>query len=112
MPRDVPGRRAAGAEVARRDRVRQRRRGDERVGGREVASVPRTYVKLGGLGMKMTGFSFCEDEVPAASEDLERIWRAFIVSCINAFGRQRWMFERNLPVGEGMWSCRVVWTRC
>ena len=32
MPRDVPRRRAAGAEIARRDRIRQRHRGDERIG--------------------------------------------------------------------------------
>ena len=37
MPRDVPRRRAAGAESARRDRVRQRRRGDERSGLRPGA---------------------------------------------------------------------------
>jgi hypothetical protein len=37
----------------------------------EVASFPNTYVKLGGLGMKMIGFDFFEKPEPPSSQDLE-----------------------------------------
>ena len=37
----------------------------------EVASLPNTYVKFGGLGMKLTGFTFFEND----SRLPRRIWR-------------------------------------
>ncbi len=41
----------------------------------EVASLPNTYVKLGGLGMKMIGFDFVEKPEPPSSRDLAETWR-------------------------------------
>ena len=76
---------------------------------REVASFPNTYVKLGGLGMKLTGFTFFENDMPPSSEDLEKAWRPYIETCINAFGPQRSMFESNFPVDKGMCSYPVMW---
>jgi predicted TIM-barrel fold metal-dependent hydrolase len=80
-----------------------------RDGVRQVASFPNTYVKLGGLGMKLTGFTFFENEMPPSSEDLEKAWRPYIETCINAFGAQRSMFESNFPVDKGMCSYPVMW---
>ncbi len=57
-----------------------------RDGVRQVASFPNTYVKLGGLGMKLTGFTFFENDMPPSSEDLEKAWRPYIETCITAFG--------------------------
>jgi predicted TIM-barrel fold metal-dependent hydrolase len=76
---------------------------------REVASFPNTYVKLGGLGMKMIGFDFFEKPNPPSSQDLEKAWRPYIETCIAAFGPQRAMFESNFPVDKGTCSYQVLW---
>jgi predicted TIM-barrel fold metal-dependent hydrolase len=75
----------------------------------EVASFPNTYVKLGGLGMKMIGFDFFEKAEPPSSQDLEKAWRPYIETCIAAFGPQRSMFESNFPVDKGTCSYQVLW---
>jgi predicted TIM-barrel fold metal-dependent hydrolase len=74
-----------------------------------IASFPNTYVKLGGLGMKMIGFDFFEKPEPPSSEDLEKAWRPYIETCIAAFGPQRSMFESNFPVDKGTCSYQVLW---
>jgi predicted TIM-barrel fold metal-dependent hydrolase len=75
----------------------------------EVATLPNTYVKLGGLGMKMIGFDFFEKPEPPSSRDLEKAWRPYIETCIAAFGPQRSMFESNFPVDKGTCSYQVLW---
>ena len=76
---------------------------------REAASFPNTYVKLGGLGMKMIGFDFFEKPEPPSSQDLEKAWRPYIETCIAVFGPQRSMFESNFPVDKGSCSYQVLW---
>ena len=80
-----------------------------RAGIREVADRPNTYVKLGGLAMKLTGFTFFENDDPPSSQDLEKAWRPYIEVCLDAFGPQRSMFESNFPVDKGMCSYPVMW---
>ena len=75
----------------------------------EVARFPNTYVKLGGLGMKMIGFDFFEKRKPPSSQDLAKAWRPYIETCITAFGPQRSMFESNFPVDKGTCSYQVLW---
>jgi L-fuconolactonase len=74
-----------------------------------AGASPNTYVKLGGLAMKLTGFTFFEDPLPPSSQDLEKAWRPYIETCIEAFGPQRSMFESNFPVDKGMCSYPVMW---
>jgi L-fuconolactonase len=76
---------------------------------KEIAGFPNTYVKLGGLGMKMIGFDFFEKPEPPSSQDLEKAWRPYIETCIAAFGPQRSMFESNFPVDKGSCSYQVLW---
>jgi predicted TIM-barrel fold metal-dependent hydrolase len=76
---------------------------------RKIAALPNTYVKLGGLGMKMIGFTFFENTDPPSSEDLAKAWRPYIETCIEAFGPQRSMFESNFPVDKGTCSYQVLW---
>jgi predicted TIM-barrel fold metal-dependent hydrolase len=76
---------------------------------RKIAALPNTYVKLGGLGMKMIGFTFYENPDPPSSQDLEKAWRPYIETCIEAFGPQRSMFESNFPVDKGACSYQVLW---
>jgi predicted TIM-barrel fold metal-dependent hydrolase len=80
-----------------------------RAGIQQVAGFPNTYVKLGGLGMKMIGFDFFEKPEPPSSEDLEKAWRPYIETCIAAFGPHRSMFESNFPVDKGTCSYQVLW---
>ena len=76
---------------------------------RKIAALPNTHVKLGGLGMKMIGFTFYENPDPPSSQDLEKAWRPYIETCIEAFGPQRSMFESNFPVDKGTCSYPVLW---
>jgi predicted TIM-barrel fold metal-dependent hydrolase len=76
---------------------------------RKIAALPNTHVKLGGLGMKMIGFTFYENPDPPSSQDLEKAWRPYIETCIEAFGPQRSMFESNFPVDKGTCSYQVLW---
>jgi predicted TIM-barrel fold metal-dependent hydrolase len=80
-----------------------------RTGIQQVAGLPNTYVKLGGLGMKMIGFDFFEKTEPPSSQDLATAWRPYIETCITAFGPQRAMFESNFPVDKGTCSYQVLW---
>ena len=75
----------------------------------KFASFPNTYVKLGGLGMKMIGFDFYDRPDPPSSQDLEKAWRPYIEASIAAFGPQRAMFESNFPVDKGTCSYQVIW---
>jgi len=76
---------------------------------KEIAGFPNTYVKLGGLGMKMPGFDFADKPEPPSSQDLATAWRPYIETCIAAFGPQRSMFESNFPVDKGSCSYQVLW---
>src|ERR1700730_2753020 len=76
---------------------------------RQVANLPNTYVKLGGLGMKPIGYTFFDNDQPPSSQDLEKAWRPYIETCITAFGPQRSMFESNFPVDKGTCSYQVLW---
>ena len=80
-----------------------------RTGIQQIASFPNTYVKLGGLGMKMIGFDFFNNPEPPSSEDLAKAWKPYIETCIAAFGPTRSMFESNFPVDNGTCSYQVLW---
>ena len=80
-----------------------------RDGIRKVSTWPNVYVKLGGLGMKLIGFSFMGDDMPPSSQQLEKAWRPYIETCIEAFGPHRSMFESNFPVDKGTCSYQVLW---
>ena len=77
--------------------------------GEVAAASANTYVKLGGLGMKLSGFTFFENEMPPSSQELEKAWRPYIETCIAAFGSERAMFESNFPVDKGMCSYPIMW---
>ena len=63
-------------------------------------------------GGNVTGFTFFENDMPPSSEDLEKVWRPYVETCINAFGPQRSMFESNFPVDKGSYSYPVFWNAC
>ena len=75
----------------------------------ELAALPNTVVKLGGLTMYVTGFHFHRRPKPPGSEELAKMWKPYIETCIEAWGAERCMFESNFPVDKGMCSYAVLW---
>jgi L-fuconolactonase len=76
---------------------------------RALAELPNTYVKLGGLGMPHPGFDSFMATPRASSAQLANEWRPYIVSCIEAFGVDRCMFESNFPVDRCSCSYVTLW---
>ena len=76
---------------------------------RDLAACPNVHIKLGGLGMRMFGFTVHMGELPPSSEELAAAWRPYIETCIAAFGSERAMFESNFPVDKGSGSYQVFW---
>jgi predicted TIM-barrel fold metal-dependent hydrolase len=75
----------------------------------EIAACPNVSVKLGGLGMKISGFGFEKGDRPPSSEDLAAAWRPYVETCIEAFGPERCMFESNFPVDKHSCAYPVLW---
>jgi L-fuconolactonase len=78
-------------------------------GVQEAAKRSNVYVKLGGLGMVINGFDFQNQSKPPSSEDLEKAWKPYIETLIEAFGPNRCMFESNFPVDKISGSYRTYW---
>lgn len=80
-----------------------------RAGIEELARCPNVTMKLGGLGMKRSGFPFHGRPEHSTSEALATAWRPWLETCIEEFGPQRCMFESNFPVDAASCSYRVLW---
>jgi len=76
---------------------------------RELATCPNVHIKLGGLGMRMFGFTHHMGEMPPNSEELAAAWRPYLETCIAAFGPERAMFESNFPVDKGSCGYAALW---
>ncbi|CAN7279939.1 amidohydrolase family protein [Phenylobacterium sp. LjRoot219] len=74
----------------------------------ELARRPNLRIKLGGLGMDLSG-PIAADVGPAASEALAEQWRPYVETCIAAFGPQRCMFESNFPPDKAAGSYGATW---
>jgi L-fuconolactonase len=79
---------------------------------RDLATCPNVSVKLGGLGMPLTGLGFHEQAEPPSSERLAEASRPYFETCIAAFGTDRCMFESNFPVDKESFSYAVYWNAC
>jgi L-fuconolactonase len=75
----------------------------------ELARCSNVHIKLGGLGMRLFGFDAQSGTLPPSSEELARLWRPYIETCIEAVGPSRAMFESNFPVDKGSGSYHVFW---
>jgi predicted TIM-barrel fold metal-dependent hydrolase len=75
----------------------------------KLAHCPNVHMKLGGLAMLVNGFDFHEQVLPPSSGELEKAWRPYMETCIEAFGAHRCMFESNFPVDKAMCSYPVLW---
>jgi predicted TIM-barrel fold metal-dependent hydrolase len=75
---------------------------------RDIARCPNVAVKLGGLAMCLLGYDFHKRPKPPSSEEAAAAWRAYIETCIEAFGPDRCMFESNFPPDKGQCSYQVI----
>jgi len=74
-----------------------------------LAQCPNVYIKLGGLGMRRSGFEFYGHARDYSSDTIAAAWRPWIEACIEKFGAERCMFESNFPVDGASCSYRVLW---
>jgi predicted TIM-barrel fold metal-dependent hydrolase len=76
---------------------------------RELAACPNVMVKLGGLGMKLSGFGFDTRRTAASSTELAEAWRPWMETCIETFGSRRCMFESNFPADRESYDYGTGW---
>jgi len=75
----------------------------------ELAKCPNVVMKLGGLGMRRSGFDLYGQPRRASSTALAAAWRPWFDTCIELFGATRCMFESNFPVDGATCGYRVLW---
>lgn len=64
---------------------------------RELAQCENVMVKLGGLGMPLSGLGWHQSGSVPTSTELAEAWRPWMEPCIEIFGTSRCMFESNFP---------------
>lgn len=74
-----------------------------------LSLCPNVMVKLGGLGMPLTGFGWHERPTPPNSAELAEAMAPYYTWCINHFGADRCMFESNFPVDKVSYSYTTIW---
>jgi len=74
----------------------------------ELARRPNVLVKLGGLGMGLTG-AIKAAPGGATSPELAAKWRPYMETCIAAFGPARAMFESNFPPDKAAAPYGTIW---
>ena len=72
-----------------------------------LASCPNVTIKLSGLGMELSGFDLPALDQAPGSRHLARLWRPWLIQCVEAFGPERCMWGSNFPVDKGSHSLTV-----
>ncbi|MBY5496031.1 amidohydrolase family protein (plasmid) [Rhizobium leguminosarum] len=75
----------------------------------DLAKCPNVMVKLGGLGLGLSGFGFEQQPVAPSSAQLAATWRPYMETVLDAFGTDRCMFESNFPIDKGSYSYSNGW---
>jgi predicted TIM-barrel fold metal-dependent hydrolase len=73
----------------------------------ELARLPNVWIKLGGLGMGISGFEALGARPGSAA--IASAFKPYMELCIEAFGPARAMFESNFPVDRHLSSYRTLW---
>jgi predicted TIM-barrel fold metal-dependent hydrolase len=74
-----------------------------------VAARPNVTCKLGGMGMPRFGYGWHARDVPIGSEELAKTMEPWMKHCIEQFGPDRCMFERNFPPDKVSFSYNVMY---
>lgn len=75
----------------------------------DLATCPNVTIKLGGLGLIITGARWHEAPEPPSSTVLAAAWQPWFDETVRLFGADRCMFESNFPVDKAMCSYRTLW---
>jgi predicted TIM-barrel fold metal-dependent hydrolase len=75
---------------------------------RTLSIHPNVFVKVGGLGMDLSG-PIPGTDGTAASEALAAAWRPYVEACVEAFGPERCMFESNFPPDRASGGYGATW---
>ena len=75
---------------------------------RDVAQRPNVHIKIGGLGMDVTG-PLAPRSGPASSAELAERWRPLVETCIDIFTPARAMFESNFPPDNSTATYGATW---
>ena len=75
----------------------------------ELSRCPNVFVKIGGFGMPMMGFSFPGRTTLPKSTELAAAWRPYVERAIEAFGPARAMFESNFPPDKVSCGYDALW---
>lgn len=79
---------------------------------RRLSACGNVSIKLGGLGMRLTGMGFERTPAPPGSDDLAKACQPWFDVAVDAFGAARCMFEANFPVDKGSYGYGVFWNAC
>lgn len=74
----------------------------------ELARRPNVVIKLGGMGMDLSG-PLSPTPGPASSSELAEAWGPRVETCIAAFGAARAMFESNFPPDQSAGTYGATW---
>ncbi len=74
-----------------------------------LAACPNVSMKLGGLGMDITGCTWRDQPAPPSSEEIAEAYRPWVETAIETFGADRCMFESNFPVDKIACSYPLLW---
>jgi predicted TIM-barrel fold metal-dependent hydrolase len=75
----------------------------------ELGRCENVVAKLGGLGMRCTGFGWDTAERPPSSDEVVAEQARYYLHMIGCFGPNRCMFESNFPVDRQSLSYRTLW---
>ncbi|KQS95477.1 amidohydrolase family protein [Rhizobium sp. Leaf386] len=75
----------------------------------DLAKCQNVMVKLGGLGLGLSGFGLEHQPVAPSSAQLAETWRPYIETVVGAFGTDRCMFESNFPMDKGSYGYTNGW---
>lgn len=75
----------------------------------DIAALPNTVAKIGGLAMPDNGFGWNSAERPPTSDEFLDQQSRYYLHAIECFGPERCMFESNFPVDRLSVSYGVLW---
>ena len=75
----------------------------------QLAELPNTYAKLGGLAMPDNGYTWHTRDMPPSSDEIVASQRHYYEFTIECFGPSRCMFESNFPVDRLSLGYTVLW---
>jgi L-fuconolactonase len=82
---------------------------DWKTGVDALSKCPNVNMKLGGLGMEISGFNWYDLPAPPGSAELAEAYAPYFHHCIERFGTGRCMFESNFPVDKRSYPYDIIW---